>query len=142
VFTTAGGRRLCRWREPGRVNVNTCDERVWEAMTDQNAANPFQTAPAQSAGRLQLDAPDLFSQPDQDVRSLDRGLANRLANIGTPRSDVFAVWITLELKESAADSSPEYRRLFAIVDRSVPVGHAPGRNLNARDAIRVVRHLE
>lgn len=142
VFATGGGRTLCRWREPGRVNVNSCDKRVWDAVTGQTIANPFGNAPAQSAARLMLDVPELFSRPDKDVRSLDRGLANRLAAIGTTRSDVFAVWITLELKDSAADPSPDYHRLFAVVDRSIPVGHALGQNLNARDAIRVVRHLE
>lgn len=143
VFLDVGGRRLCRWREPGRVNVNTCDERVWDAVTGTDIANPFQGPVwAKSIADVLERAPDIFSQADKHAPSLDRELASRLANIATTRSDVFAIWITLEIKESADDTSAEYRRLFAIVDRSIPVGHAPGRNLNARDTLRVLRYLE
>jgi hypothetical protein len=143
VFVDAGGRRFCRWREPGRVNVNTCNEDIWEAVVGQNIPNPFQGGTvAQSAANLLLDVPQVFTSPTRDAASLDRSLANRLANIGTARSDVFAVWITLELTPEGGDAEPEYHRLFAIVDRSIPVGHSPGRNLNVRDTIRVLRHLE
>lgn len=151
VFLEVGGRRFCRWREPGRVNINTCDDKIWDAVAGREIANPFQTsgaapgeqpAPAKSLSDALMRIPEIFSQPSKDARSLDRGLANRLASIATTRSDVFAVWITLESKDSASDPSPEYHRLFAIVDRSIPVGHAPGRNLNAGDTIRVLRHLE
>jgi hypothetical protein len=56
---------------------------------------------------------------------------------------VFAVWITVEMADSAAlDEPKQYRRLFAIVDRSIPVGYSPGVNLNARDTVRLVRYLD
>jgi hypothetical protein len=143
VFVQAGGRTLCRWREPGRINVNTCDDKVWEALTGEPLTNPFKAGPpAQSLSDLLLRVPEVLAGPDRDVRSLDLELAHRLANIATTRSDVFAVWITLEVKKSATDPSPGYHRLFAIVDRSIPVGHAAGQDLNARDTIRVLRHLE
>jgi hypothetical protein len=151
VFVESGGRRLCRWREPGRINVNTCDDTVWAALTGQNIDNPFEASPAQTLSGVLLGVPEVFNvaaagvpgtpEFSQDVRKWNGTLANRLANIATTRSDVLAVWITLEMKQSS-DSSPEYHRLFAIVDRSIPVGHAAGQDLNARDTLRVLRHLE
>jgi hypothetical protein len=145
IFAALPGRTLCRWREPGRINVNTCEDKLWDALTGVNIANPFAVAgaPATSTADLLLRVPEVFSgSVDRDVRKLDRRLANRLANIATTRSDVFAVWITLELTTPDADDEPSYHRLFAIVDRSIPVGYALGQNLNVRDTIRVSRHLE
>jgi len=143
VYLNVAERWLCRWREPGRVNVNTCDDRIWDAVTGKDIANPFKGAtPARSLADLFEKMPNLFSQADKHAYSLDRELASRLGNIATTRSDVFAVWITLELRISNDDPSPEYHRLFAIIDRSIPVGYTAGRNLNARDTIRVVRYLE
>jgi hypothetical protein len=148
VFLNAGPRRLCRWREPGRVNVNTCDERVWDAITGRDDIdNPFsRPGLARILSEVLMGVPEVFDQPAghipaNDSRFLDRELASRLGNIATTNSDVFAVWITLELKQTA-DALPEYHRLFTIVDRSIPVGHAPGQNLNVRDTLRVVRYLE
>jgi hypothetical protein len=67
--------------------------------------------------------------------------AIRLANTATIRSHVFAVWITLETTDSG-DGSRTCHRLFAIVDRSIPVGFREGENLNVRDTIRLRRFLE
>jgi hypothetical protein len=155
VFVTSGDppRRLCRWREPGRINVNTCDENVWDALTGQSIDNPFAgDTPAEMLSGVLFGVPEVFNvapagvpntpEFSQDVRKWNGTLANRLANIATTRSDVFAVWITLEVKQASADQPPEYHRLFAIVDRSIPVGHAAGQDLNARDTLRVLRHLE
>jgi len=148
VFLDAGGRRLCRWREPGRINVNTCDERIWEAVTGRDDIdNPFsRPGLAKTLSDVLMGVPEVFTQPaghlpDKDARFLDRELASRLGNIATTNSDVFAVWITLELKQSENDP-PEYHRLFAIVDRSIPVGYDQGQNLNVRDTLRVLRYLE
>jgi hypothetical protein len=148
VFLDAGGRRLCRWREPGRINVNTCDERIWNAVTGRDDIdNPFSSpSRARTLSEVLMGVPEVFTQPaghlpDNDSRFLDRELASRLGNIATTNSDVFAVWITLKLKQSENDP-PEYHRLFAIVDRSIPVGYDPGQNLNVRDTLRVLRYLE
>jgi hypothetical protein len=46
------------------------------------------------------------------------------------------------MTDSALPEQKTYRRLFAIVDRSIPVGYCPGVNLNARDTLRLVRYLE
>jgi hypothetical protein len=70
--------------------------------------------------------------------------AIRLANTATIRSNVFAVWITLETVETAdnGNETTTYQRLFAIVDRSIPVGFQEGENLNVRDTIRLRRFLD
>ena len=143
VTTVVGGRQLSRWREPGRVNVNTCDTRVWEAVVGESIPNLFRIAPARSMGDILLNTPGVFAGPEQDAKTLNRPLANRLAVITTCRSNVFAVWITLELVDPQVQGgSPSRHRLFALVDRSVPVGFAPGQNLNARDTVRVLRYLD
>lgn len=143
VFFTFGGNKYCRWREPGRINVNTSDDKVWGAITGSSIPNPFKAGPpARSPSDLLLKVPQVFTAPNKDVRALNVGLANRLANIATARSDVFAVWITLEWTPASTNPVPTYHRLFAIVDRSIPVGHVAGQDLNARDTIRVLRHLE
>jgi hypothetical protein len=75
--------------------------------------------------------------------ALTYATAVRLANVATIRSNVFAVWITLKVTDRATSfAAPSYHRLFAIVDRSVPVGFNAGETLNARDTIRLQRFLE
>ncbi|MGI9178539.1 MAG: hypothetical protein ACR2IT_11875, partial [Pirellulales bacterium] len=74
---------------------------------------------------------------------LAHATAIRLANTATIRSSMFAVWITLEVTEDTATVPVvQYKRLFAIVDRSIPVGYSPGEDLNVRDTIRLLRYLE
>jgi len=142
VTATAGGRTFNRWREPGRVNVNTCDQGVWAAVVGPGP-NPFRVAPAKSMGDILLNTPGVFPGPGEDTKTLNRPLANRLATIATCRSHVFAVWITLELVDpDIRGGSPTLHRLFAIVDRSVPAGFARGQDLNARDTVRLLRYLE
>jgi hypothetical protein len=143
ITGNAGGRTLNRWREPGRVNVNTCNQQVWDAVIGRSMANPFATTPARSMSDVLLNTPGIFTAPTRDPKTLDRTLANRLANIATCRSNVFAVWITLELVDpDIRGGSPSLHRLFAIVDRSVPAGFALGQDLNARDTVRLLRYLE
>jgi len=67
----------------------------------------------------------------------------RLANTATIRSQVFAVWITVKTTDDSPNApSPVTRRMFAIIDRSIPVGYAPGQDLNVRDTIRLKRYLD
>jgi hypothetical protein len=67
----------------------------------------------------------------------------RLANVGTIRSNVFAVWITVRITDSSPTAGdPIYRRMFAIIDRSMPVGFLKGNDLDARNAIRLQRYLD
>lgn len=129
------------WREPGRVNVNTGATAMWQATIGESVANPYN--PAQSAGSMLTDASFMFNDPDRPYTAVRTSRANRMANIATTRSNVFAVWITVEMADSAAPDQPkQYRRLFAIVDRSIPVGYLPGVNLNARDTVRLIRYLD
>ncbi len=68
--------------------------------------------------------------------------ANRLANTVTIRSNVFAVWITLRTSVENDPDSVRYHRAFAIIDRSIPVGFLPGKDLNAPDTVRLWRVIE
>jgi hypothetical protein len=69
--------------------------------------------------------------------------AIRLANTATIRSQVFAVWISVKITDDSPNApSPVTKRMFAIVDRSIPVGYAPGQDLNVRDTIRLKRYLD
>jgi hypothetical protein len=68
--------------------------------------------------------------------------ANRLANTVTIRSNVFAVWITLRTSVANDPDSVKFHRAFAIIDRSIPVGFLPGKDLNARDTVRLWRVIE
>jgi hypothetical protein len=76
------------------------------------------------------------------ITSVDYSIANRLGNGATVRSHVFAIWITVQITNSSAtDETPSCHRLFAIVDRSIPVTYAEGQNNNVRDMIRLQRFL-
>jgi hypothetical protein len=56
---------------------------------------------------------------------------------------MFAAWITVETTDSSPGAPPPVtRRLFAIIDRSIPVGYSQGEDLNVRDTIRLVRYLD
>jgi hypothetical protein len=67
----------------------------------------------------------------------------RLANTATIRSNVFAIWVTVKITDDSANApSPVTKRAFAIVDRSIPVGYSPGKDLNVRDCIRILRFLD
>ena len=152
-----------RWREPGRVNVNTIapntgnsvsvlDDAVWKATVGDGGppANPFANNAADSFTKLvslggaggtpYFEAP---AAPRDGDAFFNYATANRIANVATIRSHVFAVWITLKTTDTSAGAPAEtYDRLFAIVDRSIPVGFSKGANLNVRDTIRLQRFLE
>lgn len=127
-------------REPGRINANTCNANVWDALAGQ--AGITQPAPPL------LNIGDIIRKSAftpagvYDIRGLDRGLANRFSSAATVRSNVFAVWITLEVTDGASTAgSPTCHRLFAIVDRSIPVDFVEGENKNVSKTIRLERFL-
>jgi len=86
----------------------------------------------------------------------------KLGNTFTAHSNCFAVWMTMGYfeveqgnvdaahpdglrlgQEIGADSGEIVRnRAFYIIDRSVPVGHAPGQKLNAENCILLRRMIE
>ena len=175
LSTTAQYESVCttvipRWREPGRVNVNTIpantgntpvelDNAVWQAVVGAGAggaiaSSPFATGTPNAAAdsfakmlSLKAAGGSIHADTPGAPRDLDPFFQNataiRLANVGTIRSNVFAVWITLRTTDTSASApSPTYRRLFAIVDRSIPVGFNKGEDLNVRDTIRVLRFLD
>jgi hypothetical protein len=185
--------QLSRWREPGRVNLNTVvpnrscsdpqsNDSVWwaalgpDSLVSQDA---FASAgPATSIGDLltlmqnsgvYIDVDDGSSGNSCNSSSGNGSASNssssngnswkknrpydlnpaaayttaiRLANVATIRSHVFAVWVTVRVRDSSAGGTDSYHRVFAIIDRSRPVGFSVGQDLNVRDTIRVLRFLE
>jgi hypothetical protein len=82
----------------------------------------------------------------------------RLSNLTTPRSNVFAVWMTVGFftiephptrtndtalgAEYGLDTGSNVRfKSFFILDRSIPVGFRPGTPLNSRDAV-LLEHFD
>ena len=149
-------------REPGRINVNTCDRTVWAALINKDLAsitatekNPYlpddpddptnPVTPVTKPAKTTLDLLKnklIFSDTSYDVSKIDHSMANRFANAASVRSHVFAIWITVQITNSSAtDATPSCHRLFAIVDRSIPVTYAEGQNNNVRDMIRLQRFL-
>lgn len=143
---------LPTWREPGRINVNTIptgtpgvplDNVVWSALvgSDTPAVNPV-PLPIKTLGQLLAPPSPLAARAFADARDrnpfFSRSLAIRLGSTATIRSHVFAIWITVRVSDTSPGApSPITKRLFAIVDRSIPVGYLPGIDLNVRDMIRL-----
>lgn len=84
----------------------------------------------------------------QDVLAWNRNpthtfyTATRLADTVTPRSNVFAVWITLRESVQNDPDSVRLHRGFYIIDRSIPVGFKPGEDYNVMDCVRLRRIIE
>jgi hypothetical protein len=136
--------QMPKWREPGKVNVNTIpsgDTNIWMALMAGSppAANPFTGTPATSLGQLLTGPAALTFGDDRDKNNFfARSHAIRLASAATVRSHVFAIWITVRITDDSVGApSPVTKRLFAIVDRSIPVGFLPGIDLNVRDMIKI-----
>jgi hypothetical protein len=84
------------------------------------------------------------------------GMRNRLGNLVTNRSSVFAIWITVgflkrtpaddpagKIQEVMADRGEARRgRAFYLVDRSVPVAFEPGKNHNVDRMILLKSRIE
>ncbi len=220
--------KLPRFREPGKVNINTIpDDEVWAAVDAQPAIpstpNPSLTPwadvqrslagpaavkdrPAFYANPMRAAATgDLMPRPDLEQPGVeatwlrkhptlnDRMLFNfpilgndavnpetssyfryhklqRLGNLLTTHSNVFAVWITVGYFEVLpwdinGDGQPDYdpahpdgfqlgaeigsdvgavnrHRAFYLIDRSIPVGYQRGEDLNVKNAILLRRMIE
>ena len=75
--------------------------------------------------------------------------ANRLANVATTRSHVFAVWVTIGFFDPVTDQElgtdtgeVQRHRGFFIFDRSIPVAYETGKDHNVRDAILLRRIIQ
>ena len=147
----------------GTTSLPLLDDAVWRATVGPAAdsfTNPFATQSLSTAGGASSSASSFtqmlaLGQPGgklyQDTTQPPRdrndffayATAMRLANVGTIRSNVFAVWITVRITDSSPTAGdPIYRRMFAIIDRSMPVGFLKGNDLDARNAIRLQRYLD
>jgi len=156
--------QLTQGREPGRINLNL----LW---TDTNAASPYsnnggwlailgQTVTGDVAtsynpqdrmsnmfdlkgeGRLYVDGdPSSAGTQEQLYPLLAYKTAIKLGNVGTIRSNLFAVWITLKITDTQTLVST-HRRLFAILDRSQPTAFEEGSDLNTKNIIRLKRYLD
>jgi len=172
--------QLSRWREPGRVNLNTVvpntnctdpqlNDAVWWATMGPDAAvsrDEFTTnqsgngQPAKTIQEMLTLMQDQAIYIDSAAAAGVKGnawkknrpydlnpmaayaTATRLANVATIRSHVFGVWVTLRVRDTSPGGVDSYHRVFAIIDRSRPVGFASGRDLNVTDTIRILRYLE
>jgi hypothetical protein len=158
---TVTANQLSSWREPGRVNLNTVvAEDVWNAVVAgpldaavrSSTAAALRTTPAQTLGHaLALSgggSPTPAADTDATNLPVNRNplhgiyTATRLANSVTPRSNVFAIWITIRESVANDPDSVRYRRAFYVVDRSIPVGFEDGRDHNVQDCIRLRRIIE
>jgi hypothetical protein len=171
-------RQLSRYREPGKINVNTmpttayASNAPWRALLGDTAAtlsgtSRFSANPAtflvdvldlNEAGEMFVDT---STDSDTDSNGNSNGNNNagttapslidlfpllgyrtaiRLGNVATIRSNVFAVWVTVKITDSTK-TEPTFHRLFAIVDRTLPTAFQKGKDLNAKDVIRLKRYL-
>jgi len=112
--------------------------------------------------RDQADPPQFFvnasNSADQSYFPLDRNAAAQFSeliqqgNKVTTRSNVYAVWITVGYFEVNTRSvagelnldrgAIERHRIFAIIDRTIPVAFEPGEDHNASDTILVETFIE
>ena len=96
-----------------------------------------------------------YLDPGDDYRNTDRHAyfryqtMNRLANLTTTRSNVFAVWVTIGFFETSSGNelgidTAESRRYrgFYIIDRSIPVGYETGKDYNLRDTVLLRRVIQ
>jgi hypothetical protein len=166
--------QLPHFREPGRININTITgTAVWNALLGSgtsgtaiqswaSGSSPFDT-PArtllEALGRYHPTVSgttsfiDTYTEASRDASSnayFRYQTVNRLTNLTTIRSNVFAVWVTIGYSTTptgwteAGSDTGEIRRHrgFYIFDRSIPVGFDPGKDLNVRDAILLRRIIQ
>lgn len=151
------------FREPGRVNLNTVtSDDVWNSVvggplptvaTTRSAA-AFSSNAGRSlrdmlrlsgtgSGLIVSDTAATSAQLNWPVNPSHRYYtATRLANTVTPRSNVFAMWVTLRAMVPNDPDSVRYFRSFYIIDRSIPVAFENGMDHNVRECIRLRRIIE
>ena len=186
-----------RFREPGKVNINTAfDPRVWNgAMGEYAAAFPYAAIdatrltqgvfraadtgayvplattpleppqcglfrPSAVGTNPLLDYTPAMQMPHNNTvrnAAFRYEARNRLGNLVTTRSNVFAIWVTVGYFEVDVSTptpvltgvevgsdlgSVQRQRGFCIVDRSIPVAYEPGVNHNIEKAILTLSYPE
>jgi hypothetical protein len=153
--------QLSSFREPGRVNLNTVlSDDVWNAVVSgplpvalkSRSGASLASSPARTMAAALALAGGATGTVEADTHSPQLAVnlnplhgiytATRLANTVTPRSNVFAIWITLRESVPNDPDSVRYRRAFYIVDRSIPVAFRNGSDTNVWDCVRVRRIIE
>ena len=126
---------------PGEVTVPS------EGGGSSDTAMPLLDAGLGFEDTSQSESPFLRYQP-----------INRMGNLTTTRSNVYAVWMTLGFFETNSQgnfsrdadgnlretggSDIERHRAFYMIDRSIPVGYENGHDHNTDDVFRVKRYIE
>jgi hypothetical protein len=155
-FRTAGGYALAL---PGATSAPL------PAEVDVTLMRPDPIAPGSNLPLFQLPAAaaQSFTNPDRNAYFRYQPL-ERLSNLLTTRSNVYAVWITVgyfevttnpggvdvahpdgyQLGQEIGSESGEVtrHRAFYIYDRSIPVGFEPGKDHNIDQGVLIKRFIE
>lgn len=127
-------------------------------LTPNSATNPH--TEAQNDGRFAVTGGDAHIDPFRNPYFRYQNM-QRLSNLVTTRSNVYAIWVTMGMFEVTVENngsgvfverlgqeagretgSVKRHRAFYIVDRSIPVAFQPGENHNVEDAILLRRIIE
>ncbi|MGL4593389.1 MAG: hypothetical protein ACRCUY_01525 [Thermoguttaceae bacterium] len=160
-------------REPGKINLNTATDAAWVAL----GLDPLNTAPNVGNDNYVRTLSGSLSNPRKtiDGDNADFHLwdiatpgvgdnpytilegVQRLSDVVTTRSNVFAVWITIGYfewtptssttgtlgKERGIDDGTVKRhRSFYLIDRTIPVGFRRGEKLNSKNVVVDEKRLE
>lgn len=129
-------------------------------LTPDSASNPH--TEAQKDGSFGVTSGGAHIDPDRNPYFRYQNM-QRLSNLVTTRSNVYAIWVTMGLFEVNVEEtfptsgvfverlgqeagretgSVKRHRAFYIVDRSIPVAFQPGENHNVENAILLRRIIE
>jgi hypothetical protein len=127
---------------------------TWRRSDDINQSNPTNARPALLSTNLTGANPEQHATAIEQVASplVMHQRMNRLSNLVTNQSNVFAIWITVGLFEYdpvsglgkeyvGIDGKSERQRSFYIVDRTIPVAYREGETFNAEKTILLRRNI-
>ena len=110
--------------------------------------------PGSSQQMFDTRSTNAYNHTDRNPHFFYQGL-QRLGDLVTTRSNVYAVWVTIGyfevnpsnpavlVRELGSDTGEVKRhRAFYLFDRSIPVAFEPGRNHNVDDAVLVRTFIE
>lgn len=143
---------------PATADTDMYDEYWGKIFTDNNPGTRPRTFGSSSANYIAANYPIFkMNNTAQQCQSAANSiyfqtqLMQRLSNLTTTRSNVFAVWVTVGFFESNGTSigkeygldngSRQRYRAFYLIDRTRPVGYSPGKRMNADKTIILRRYL-